>query len=112
MVKPAGDGVPLLYTSILLIALAWVTFVARVGVRVWRKVLGLDDLLMFLGLVSFLSPQPTTNVLIPSSQLLFTVTASLCIVCSFLGSGQLAADLEFKDISRGTKVCTLATLNA
>lgn len=52
MVQPAGDGVSLLYASILLLALAWVTFAARVGVRAWRQVMGLDDLLMGVGLVS------------------------------------------------------------
>jgi hypothetical protein len=51
MVKPAGDGIALLYTSILLLALSWVTYTTRVGVRVWRKALGSDDFLMFGGLV-------------------------------------------------------------
>lgn len=40
-------------------------------------------------------------------QLFFTVTASLCIVCCYLGSGQLAAALQPGDIMRGTKVPTL-----
>jgi hypothetical protein len=53
MVKPAGDGVALLYTSIVLLTLSWAVFVPRVGVRVWRKALGLDDYLMFCGLVSW-----------------------------------------------------------
>lgn len=51
MGQPGGDGVALFYTSIILLTLTWVTFSARVGVRIWRKVLGLDDLLMFVGLV-------------------------------------------------------------
>ena len=54
-----------------------------------------------------LSPKPATDVVI-LSQLLFTVTSSLCIVCCFLGSGQLAAALKPSDIERGTKVRTLA----
>ena len=111
MVQPAGDGVPLFYTSILLLALSWLTFNTRVGVRIWRKTLGLDDLLMFIGLVrvqpAFPSPNPTTNVLM-LSQLLFTVTSSLCIVCCFYGAGQLAAALKTGDIMHGTKVRTLA----
>lgn len=41
------------------------------------------------------------------SQLLYTITSSLCIVCCFLGSGQLAAALQKSDIMRGTKVTTL-----
>lgn len=52
MVKPAGDGVALLYTAIVLLTLSWVVFVPRVIVRIWRKALGLDDYLMFCGLVS------------------------------------------------------------
>jgi tetrahydromethanopterin S-methyltransferase subunit C len=41
------------------------------------------------------------------SQLLYTITSSLCIACCFLGSGQLAAALPKSDIMRGTKVCSL-----
>ena len=51
MVQPAGDGVLLFYASILLLALSWLTFITRLGVRIWRKASGLDDLLMFIGLV-------------------------------------------------------------
>lgn len=51
MGRLGGDGVSLFYASIILLALTWVTFSARVGVRRWRKTLGLDDLLMFIGLV-------------------------------------------------------------
>lgn len=51
MGQPGGDGVPLFYTSIVMLALAWPTCIARVGVRVWRKAVGLDDILMFIGLV-------------------------------------------------------------
>lgn len=51
MVRPAGDGVALLYASIILLILAWLTMAARVGVRMWRKASGLDDLLMLIGLV-------------------------------------------------------------
>ncbi|EEA25217.1 hypothetical protein TMatcc_006559 [Talaromyces marneffei ATCC 18224] len=90
MVKPAGDGVPLLYTSIVLLSVSWTVFVLRVGVRLWRKALGLDDYLMFCGL------------------LLYSVTASICIVCSFLGSGQLAAALTPDIIRKGTKLFFIA----
>ncbi|CZR65919.1 related to integral membrane protein [Phialocephala subalpina] len=89
-VQPKGDGVALLYTSILLLALSWATFATRLGVRIWRKALGLDDYAMFLGL------------------LLFTVTASLCIVCSFYGSGQLADVLPASTRMRGTKLFFIA----
>ena len=50
-VDPKGDGIALLYTSIVFLVLSWVTFVARVGVRVWRKALGMDDYAMAIGLV-------------------------------------------------------------
>lgn len=48
----AGDGVPLLYAAIILLVLSWITVSMRVCVRIWRKVLGLDDYLMGVGLVS------------------------------------------------------------
>lgn len=51
MGQVGGDGVALFHASIVLLALAWVTYGARVGVRIWRKALGLDDFLMFMGLV-------------------------------------------------------------
>ncbi|OKL56914.1 hypothetical protein UA08_07739 [Talaromyces atroroseus] len=90
MVQPAGDGVPLFWTSILMLVISYLAFVPRVGVRIWRKTLGWDDLLMFLGL------------------LLFSVTASLCIVCCFLGSGQLSKVLSTHDIMQGTKLFFIA----
>lgn len=52
----AGDGVPLLYAAIILLVLSWVTVSMRVCVRIWRKVLGLDDYLMGVGLVSVFEP--------------------------------------------------------
>lgn len=52
-VQPKGDGIALLFTSIILLALSWVTFVTRVGVRTWKKALGMDDLAMAIGLVRF-----------------------------------------------------------
>ncbi|KAL3421925.1 hypothetical protein PVAG01_06081 [Phlyctema vagabunda] len=90
MVKPVGDGITLFYASILLMTFSWVIYSTRVGVRIWRKALGVDDLLMFIGL------------------LLFTVTASLCIVCCFYGSGQFAAALDPKDIVQGVKLFFIA----
>ncbi|TGO61670.1 hypothetical protein BOTNAR_0125g00150 [Botryotinia narcissicola] len=90
MSKIAGDGVALFWTSILLLALCWITFSMRAGVRLWRKIWGLDDIVMAIGL------------------LLFTVTSSLCIVCSFYGSGQKAKYLSAYDIARGTKLFFIA----
>jgi hypothetical protein len=37
-VAVAGDGVALLYCAIILLVLSWITFLMRVGVRLWRKV--------------------------------------------------------------------------
>jgi hypothetical protein len=51
-VKVAGDGVMLLYCAIILLVLTWVFFSMRVGVRIWRKAFGMDDYLMFSGIVS------------------------------------------------------------
>lgn len=51
-VPVAGDGVALLYCAIVLLALTWVTFFLRAGVRIWRKAWGMDDYLMLLGIVS------------------------------------------------------------
>lgn len=56
MVKPAGDGQALFQASIVLLVLSWVTFITRVVVRVQRKALGIDDLLMCIGIVRLLSP--------------------------------------------------------
>ncbi|KAF8849496.1 hypothetical protein BDZ45DRAFT_809889 [Acephala macrosclerotiorum] len=89
-VSPRDDGIALLYTSIVFLALSWLTFITRVVVRVWRKALGLDDFAMLIGL------------------LLFTVTASLCIVCSFYGSGQLADVLPASTKMKGTKLFFIA----
>ncbi|RMZ73388.1 cation-transporting atpase 4 [Pyrenophora seminiperda CCB06] len=60
------------------------------GVRVWRKAWGMDDYLMLVGI------------------LLFSVTASLCIVCCFYGSGQLAKDLPPLAIQKGIKLFYIA----
>lgn len=50
-VAPKVDGIALLYTTIVFMVIAWITFVVRVGVRVWRKALGMDDYVMAVGLV-------------------------------------------------------------
>ena len=63
MAKPAGDGVQLLYTSIVLLALTWFIFIPRVGMRISRKALGVDDMLMFIGLVGV---NPATDSTQPS----------------------------------------------
>jgi hypothetical protein len=52
-VAVAGDGVALLYAAIVLLVLSWTIYCMRVGVRVWRKAFGLDDIIMFVGMVSF-----------------------------------------------------------
>jgi hypothetical protein len=51
-VAVAGDGVPLLYAAIVLLVLSWTVYGMRVGVRVWRKAFGLDDIMMLIGIVS------------------------------------------------------------
>lgn len=51
MVKVAGEGVPLLYLTIVFLILSWLTFVVRVGVRRWINAFGSDDWLMAGGLV-------------------------------------------------------------
>ena len=48
---PKGDGIALFYAAIVLLALSWITCVLRAGVRIWRATLGLDDILMGIGLV-------------------------------------------------------------
>ncbi len=70
MVQPAGDGVPLLYASILLLILSWLTVISRAVVRIWKNVLGWDDWLMFIGIVRVQPAYPfaeTQNVLITRS---------------------------------------------
>ncbi|KAF3043681.1 hypothetical protein E8E12_006435 [Didymella heteroderae] len=89
-VAVAGDGIALLYAAIILLVLTWVTVSMRVCVRVWRKVLGMDDYLMVVGLV------------------LFSVTACLCIVACFYGSGQKSEVLEPLTISKGIKTFYVA----
>lgn len=55
----AGDGATLFYGAIIFLALSWIFFLMRVGVRVWRKAWGLDDYFMLVGIV-WLSQEPTT----------------------------------------------------
>ena len=50
-VAVAGDGVALLHAAIILLVLTWVTVSIRMCVRIWRKVVGMDDYLMVAGLV-------------------------------------------------------------
>lgn len=50
-VQPQGDGVTLLYASIVLLCFCYVTYGTRVATRLWRHSLGMDDHLMGLGLV-------------------------------------------------------------
>ncbi|KAK7959593.1 uncharacterized protein PG986_004447 [Apiospora aurea] len=90
MANVAGDGVPLLYLTIVFLVLSWLTFVTRVGVRRWIHGLGTDDWLMGGGLV------------------LYTITASLVIVCCFYGAGQYSNALTAGDIQIGTKIFFIA----
>ncbi|ORY60841.1 uncharacterized protein BCR38DRAFT_308873, partial [Pseudomassariella vexata] len=90
MVKPAGDGVQLLYTSIVMMSLSWVMVISRVAVRRWIKAFGVDDWLMISGLM------------------IYSVTCSLCIVCSYYGAGQYRKDLSASDVMQGTKLFFIA----
>ncbi|KAF1830719.1 hypothetical protein BDW02DRAFT_88146 [Decorospora gaudefroyi] len=89
-VEVAGDGVALLYGAIILLVLSWIIFSMRIGVRIWRKAWGMDDYLMFTGIV------------------LFTVTAALCIVCCYYGAGQFASELPALTTSKGIKLFYIA----
>lgn len=53
MVEPKGTGLTLLYVSSVLMALSWLTVLARLSVRRWLKpeAMGLDDYFMVIGLV-------------------------------------------------------------
>lgn len=51
MAPVAGEGVPLLWITIVMLTLSWIFLSARLGVRKWKDNLGLDDWLMFGGLV-------------------------------------------------------------
>ncbi|KAI1344502.1 hypothetical protein F5Y15DRAFT_113403 [Xylariaceae sp. FL0016] len=90
MVQPAGDGVPLLYITIVMLILSWITFVARAAVRLKIQLFGVDDWLMGAGLI------------------LYSVTASLVIVCCFYGAGQKSEKLEPITIMKGTKLFFIA----
>ncbi|KAH7122014.1 hypothetical protein B0J13DRAFT_648138 [Dactylonectria estremocensis] len=90
MSRVLAEGVPLLYVTILMLALSWVTVVARLGVRRWKKNLGLDDWLMCAGLI------------------LYTVTAALVIVCCFYGAGQRSEALDPADVMKGVKLFFIA----
>jgi hypothetical protein len=51
MAPMAGEGVPLFYITIVMLTLSWIFATARIGVRRWKNNFGLDDWLMFTGLV-------------------------------------------------------------
>ncbi|KAM0239477.1 hypothetical protein ACHAP5_008333 [Fusarium lateritium] len=90
MAPMAGDGVPLFYIAIVMLTLSWIFATARIGVRRWKKNLGLDDWLMFAGLI------------------LYTVTTALVITCCFYGAGQKRVELEASDVMQGTKLFFIA----
>lgn len=58
MSDPAGLGVTLLYVTIVMLALSWITVILRLSVRRWLKpdAMGLDDSLMCIGLVCCTPP--------------------------------------------------------
>ncbi|KAF1945262.1 hypothetical protein EJ02DRAFT_51235 [Clathrospora elynae] len=89
-VDVAGDGVALLYGAIVLLVLSWITFILRVCVRAGRKAWGMDDWFMCIGIV------------------LFSVTAALCIVCCYYGSGQFARNLPPLTMAKGIKLFYIA----
>jgi hypothetical protein len=105
-VTVARDGVALLYCAIILLVLSWVVFSMRVGVRIWRKAWGMDDYLMFVGTVSAQYHQYGIQPINSLFKVLFSVTAALCIVCCYYGSGQFARELPPATISKGIKVDT------
>lgn len=92
MVEPKGTGLTLLYVSSVLMALSWLTVLARLSVRRWLKpeAMGMDDYFMVIGL------------------LLYSVTSCLVIVCCFYGAGQRSEDLNAADIMKGTKLFFIA----
>ncbi|RYP06129.1 hypothetical protein DL764_003351 [Monosporascus ibericus] len=90
MVAPAGVGVSLLHVTIVMLALSWVVFATRTGVRIWIKAFGVDDWLMGAGLV------------------LYSITAALVIVCCFYGAGQYSNALTTPTIMQGTKLFFIA----
>ncbi|KAF5002378.1 hypothetical protein FGRMN_390 [Fusarium graminum] len=86
----AGEGVPLFYITIVMLTLSWLFASARLGVRIWKRNFGLDDWLMFVGLI------------------LYSVTTSLVITCCFFGAGQKRAELDAEDVMQGTKLFFIA----
>lgn len=58
MVEPKGTGVTLLYVSSVLMAVSWLTVLARLSVRRWLKpeAMGMDDYFMVIGLVCVFIP--------------------------------------------------------
>lgn len=73
-----------------MLSFSWVALVARLGVRKWKKNLGVDDWLMCTGLI------------------LYSVTAALVIVCCFYGAGQHSKVLDRPTIQKGTKLFFIA----
>lgn len=53
LVEPRGTGLVSLYVASVMLALSWVTLIARLSVRRWLKpeAMGADDYLMCAGLV-------------------------------------------------------------
>ncbi|KAF2995293.1 hypothetical protein G7054_g9972 [Neopestalotiopsis clavispora] len=90
MKQPEGDGVILLYVTSVMLVLSWIVLIARFGVRKWINAIGTDDILMAVGLM------------------LYSVTASLVIVCCFYGAGQYAKYIDAPDKMQGTKLFFIA----
>jgi hypothetical protein len=66
----------------------------------------MDDTFMLIGIVCI-----TTSLIVASklmfvcAQVLFSVTAGLCIACSHYGSGQFARNLPPLAMAKAIKVC-------
>jgi hypothetical protein len=103
-VEVAGDGVALWYGAVIFLVLSWITFFMRVGVRVWRKAFGMDDIFMLIGIVRAHTTDWSKEWANIYRQILFSVTAALCIVCCYYGSGQSALVLPPLTTARGVKV--------
>lgn len=102
-VTPKGDGLALFIACVVLIVISWITVITRIGVRVWKKVLGADDWIMVAGLV-YITRFMFFTYMLMQLQVLFTVTALLCATSTFYGSGQKAAVLPADTKMKGIKV--------
>lgn len=68
MGKLGGEGYASLYLASIMMGLCWIVVSARVFVRYWKNLIGLDDILMVVGLVGTprLPRRDTTRVTLTS----------------------------------------------